>query len=258
MIGRARPRGRFRLPDLPWLGGAGPILWRQVLSTHRKTRGAIAFAVAVNIAILAWNWFASGRYPTAIVTPAWVLAIFGYGTLIGGVGLPVAFRGDLGHMEVLKALPARPIAVAAGTLLGCAAVLSCSQVAFVAIYGIATLSGGWLLPAAATLGPAVIYHFLAAGNALFLIYPVPTTPGAPADLGAIGRGLWTLLLQILMMVPLLGSAAAIAGLAYLASGGSSPAAIAAALATLVLEAIPLTMLAAWAFDRFDPSMDTPA
>lgn len=258
MIARAAPRGRFRLPVLPWLGGAGPILWRQLLTSHRKLRGGVRMAVVFNIIILAWNWFASGSYPTMTVTPAWVLVIFGYGTFMGGGALPLAFRGDVHHLDVLKSMPVRPIAIAAGELLGCAAVLSSSQVAFVAIYGLATLSGGWMLPAAAILGPAVNYLFLAVGNALFLIYPVPTTPGASADLGVIGRVLWTMLLQMLMMVPLLGFPAAVAGLAYLASGYSWPAMIAAALATLAVEAIPMTMLAAWAFDRFDPSRDTPA
>ena len=114
------------------------------------------------------------------------------------------------------------------------------------------------MPAAAILAPAVNWILLATRNLLFLLLPVPTTPGASADLHVAGRMLWSFALQSMILLPLLGLPAALGAVAYLAGGFSWPAMVATALAALVIEAVPMTMLTAWAFDRFDPALDTPA
>jgi hypothetical protein len=67
--------------------------------------------------------------------------------------------------------------------------------------------------------------------------------------------LFSLLLQVLILVPLLGIPTGLSGLVYLASGFSWPSMVATALVALLVEAVPMTMLVAWAFDRYDPSME---
>lgn len=74
----------------------------------------------------------------------------------------------------------------------------------------------------------------------------------------VGRALLSFLIQFLILLPVLGIAAGLAGVAYLASGFSWPVMIASAFLALLLELVPMTMLVAWAFDRYDPSIDTPA
>ena len=187
-----------------------------------------------------------------------MIGLVSYITYIVCLGFPVAFRGDLDHLDFLKTLPFRPLVLTIGELAGCVAVLAALQLAILAICGAAAASGWWLLLAAAVLAPAVDWLLLATSNLLFLLYPTRTTSGASADLNAVGSGCMVLLLQTLILFPLLGIPAGLAGLAYLASGSSAPAMVATALVTLLVEAVPMTMLVSRAFDRFDPSTETPA
>jgi hypothetical protein len=257
-VNPSRERSRFSLPQLPWLGGAGPIARTQLILTGRKCRGAIRVALIVSAAILIWNGFWSGRSALAAVSPGMVLGILSYITFLFGSGFPVAFRGDLNQMKILKSLPVGPLALVVGELAGCAAIMSGCQFGFLAIYGIIAPSGAWMLLAAAILAPSINWVLLATSNLLFLLFPVPTEAGAAANLNLAGRGCLTALLQMLVTVVLLGIPAGLAGLAYLASGFSRSAMVVAALVALAIEAVTMTVLVAWAFERFDPSMDTPA
>jgi Putative ABC exporter len=252
--------GGFQVRPFPWLGGAGPIAWRQLVLTIRKCAGMMWTALFFTIVVLIWNWLASGRLPLPTITPGLVLGIFSYGTYLFGTLFPVAFRGDLEQIEVLKTLPVHPMALAAGELSGCSAVMAGFQLAFLAVYGIIAQSGGWLLLAAAVLAPPIAWHLLASSNLLFLIYPVVSKSASPGDLdlNAVGRALFSLFLQVLILVPLLGIPAGLSGVVYLATGFSWAWMIATAVVALLVEAVPMTMLVAWAFDRFDPSLDTPA
>jgi hypothetical protein len=194
----------------------------------------------------------------AAISPGMVLGILSYITFLFGSGFPVAFRGDLNQMDLLKTLPMHPLFLAVGELAGCVAVMSGCQVGFLAIYGIIAQSGAWMVLAAAIMAPAINWVLLATSNLLFLLFPVPTEPGALGDLHLAGRGCLTALLHMLITFILLGIPAGLSGLAYLASGFSRPVMVAVALVALSVEAVPLTLLVARAYDRFDPSMDTPA
>jgi hypothetical protein len=215
-------------------------------------------ALIISAAVLIWNGFQSGRFALAAVSPGMVLGILSYITFLFGSGFPGAFRGDLNQMDLLKALPVRPLALAVGELAGCVAIISGCQIGFLAIYGMVAPSGAWMLLSAAILAPAINWVLLATNNLLFLLFPVPAEPGASGRLHLAGRGCLTALLQMLVTALLLGIPAGLAGLAYLASGFSWAAMGVAALVALSAEAVMMTLLVAWAFDRFDPSMDTPA
>ncbi len=83
--------------------------------------------------------------------PDWVSALVSYISFLFIMAFPISFRGDIDHLDFLKTLPIRPLALAAGELTGCAVVLTAVQLAVLAIYGAATASVGFLLPAAAVL-----------------------------------------------------------------------------------------------------------
>jgi hypothetical protein len=257
MINPTQGRSRFRIPQLPWLGGAGPIGWRQLIITGRACRGAIWMALTATIGIFIWNWVASGGYSQVTITPVMVIGIIAYATFLFGTMIAASFRGDLHHIEVLKTLPVRPLALTVGELGGCVAVVSGLQTAFMAMYGITAQTGGRLLLVAAILAPPANWLLHANGSLFLLIFPVPTTPGASNDLQVAGRRILSLLLQIIVQVPLLGIPAILAAGAYYASGLSLPAMVATAFVVLVVEAVPMTMLTAWAFDRYDPATDAP-
>jgi hypothetical protein len=249
---------RFRISKPPWMGGVGPIAWRQLVLTTRKSRAIVRLTLTCTIVILFWNWYSSGRSSLPTVTPAIALGLISYVTYFLCAGFPVAFLGDLDHLDSLKTLPVHPLAVAVGELAGSVGVLAAVQLAILAIYGAAAATGGWLLLAAAFLAPAVDWLLLATNNLLFLLYPIRTTSGVSFDLHSVGRGCLGLCLQMLVLLPLLGIPAGLAVAAYLVSDFSRPVMVATALAALLVELVPMTMLVARAFERFDPSTETPA
>ncbi len=63
--------------------------------------------------------------------------------------------------------------------------------------------------------------------------------------------------RVLILVPGLGIPVGLGGLAFLMTDLLWPAALTAWL-VLAAELSPLVMLVAWAFQRFDPSTETPA
>ena len=177
----SRKRRGFRIPHLPWMGGVGPNAWRQLVLTVRKSWPIVSMMLTFTILILIWNWYSSGPSGRPTVTPAAVVGLVSYITYIVGLGFPVAFRGDLDHLDFLKTLPVRPLVLTVGELAGCVAVLAAIQLAILAICGAAAASGWWLLLAAAVLAPAVNWLLLATSNLLFLLYPDPD------DFGCVGR-----------------------------------------------------------------------
>lgn len=243
---------------IPWLGGAGPIGWRQAVGILRLTGGVLHLPVLTLAGLLISNWFVNGRWDTMAVPPGLLVGIVGYTTVLSGAVMPVGFRGDVGHIDFLKSLPIRPLAVAVGEIAGCVAIGSVKQLAVIAVYGLLARSDWGLLTSTAILAPAVNWIVLATGNLIFLLYPTPANPAARSDLFGGGRSIFGFFLQLGLLVPLLGIPASLGAAAYLAGGYSLPAMVAAALATMAIEAVPLTMLTASAFERYDPSIDTPA
>lgn len=254
--GRRPGRG---LPRLPWLAGAGPVAARQIILTARLSRGVVTLIVLGGLILLGWTWFRPGGAVGGIPAPRFGLGVLAYIMCIFQLALPVAFRGDLDHLDVLKSLPIRPAAVAAGELAGCAAVFAAIQLVAMGVYGVITGTLGTPTIAVAMLLFPVNMIILGVSSLAFLIYPVRRTqPGAAADANTLGRGLMNLVIQGLMMFPLLGVAAGLGAVAYFVRGQSLLAMTATAMAALAAEIVPLTLLVGLAFDRFDPSTETPA
>lgn len=180
-----------------------------------------------------------------------------YLTFLFAVQLPWAFRGDIDHMECLKPLPVRPFHLVAGELAGGVAVLAAIQLGLLAeLLG----AGGTLtlvLVAAAFVVPFDLL-MLATSNTLFLIYPVRIVPSALADFQFFGRNMLFMLLQMLIVLPSIGIPAGIGAVAYLLSGFSWPVFAVTSWVVLVAELPLWLLLLAWAFQRFDPSTQTPA
>ena len=181
-----------------------------------------------------------------------------YLTFIFAMQLPWAFRGDIDHMDSLKTLPVAPLALAVGELAGGVVLLAAIQL--VLLVGLLGAGGNpaLILTAAAFLIPFDVL-MLGVSNMLFLIYPVRLVPGTAADFQLMGRMMLLMLLQFLILIPSLGIPAALGGLAFWLSGfhlagvrRSSPG------------------CCSWpncrsgcscsrsAFERFDPSTETPA
>jgi hypothetical protein len=253
----SKSASRLRLPQLPWLGGAGPVAWRQLLLAMRTSRALVVIFLGSGAVFLV----------AALVAPLDSaararLATFGVGglaylTFIFTIQLPWAFRGDIDHMAVLKTLPVTPLALAAGELAGTIIVLATIQLLILA--GLLAVGANWvvILFSAAYIVPFDLM-MLGVSNVLFLLYPVRLVRSGAADLQLFGRAMIFMLLQFLILVPVVGIPAAAGGIAFFLSGYKWTVFAAVSWLVLVAELPVLVLVLSWVFDRFDPSMDTPA
>jgi hypothetical protein len=168
------------------------------------------------------------------------------------------FRGDVERMDLLKALPLRPVPLVLGQLF--------APVAFVSV-----VQAGALLAVAATGTTDVVSYGLTAAlpfvvpfnfilcaidNLLFLLFPSRTQAGSISDFQLMGRYVLLNLAKFLIL-SFAAVAAMLAGLpVYFVFGN---VVIALVVAWLVLAAVGagLVPLLALAFTRFDVARDTP-
>ena len=190
--------------------------------------------------------------------PVMGIAMTFYMTFLFSMQLPWAFRGDVDHIDFLKTLPLRPAILAAGELTGGVLVLTVLQlVLFAIITAAAPLSWPIMLTAAAFCLP-LNGLLLSLNNMLFLIYPVRHPAGTTFDFQMFGKMMLFFFLQLVLLFPLLGVPAALAGVAYLLAGYSWPAFAITIWLLLSAEVPPLVLAVAWAFQRYDVSTQTPA
>jgi hypothetical protein len=252
---------RLRLPGLPWMGGTGPVAWRQLLIVLRTSRHLLLTSMVVVGMVGAGLVFAPGTgrgAQTATAVPWFGVGMTFYMTFVFTMQLPWAFRGDLDHLEFLKTLPMAPLSLATGQLAGGVLVLTGIQLALFGILAATTPSAWPLLLAAAAVCLPFNGLTLGVNNFLFLLYPVRNPTGTTFDFQMFGKMMLFFFLQMLLLAPMLGIPAAMGGAAYFLVGGSWPAFVATAWLLLAAELVPLAMAVAWAFARFDVSTQTPA
>jgi hypothetical protein len=246
-------RLRFSLPSLPWWGGAGPIVWRQLTSAMRNPARLI-MAPIVMTAMFAPMILTSShlREEPEFLEAGTFLVVF-YLTHL----LPLGFRTDIDRMAELKALPVSPIQMAIGQLMTPVAYITLLQ--WVILAGIAIVSGGagLLFWTVASLALPVNVILLEIQNAMFLWFPIRRT-AVNADLfQTMGRGL----LLMLASAACLAVAAVVAGLlAWVVDlvTNRNQAAIAVAIWLVFCgEAIGLMPLVALAYQQFDVARDVP-
>jgi hypothetical protein len=249
---------QIRLPHPPWLGGAGPIAWRQLLLAIRTSRHIVISSMAPVLMVLAIMVFSGpNRTETGLAAGAGI-GMTAYLTFVFSTHLPWAFRGDLDHIDLLKTLPLHPMLLTLGELAGGVLLLSIIQLVILALFtAVAPAAAPGMLVAAAFTVP---YNAMILGlnNLLFLIYPVRVASGTAFDFQTFGRSLLFFIILSLFLIPLFGLAAAIGALAWWLAGFSWVVFALTAWLVLAAELLPVVLLVAWAFQRFDPSTETPA
>jgi Putative ABC exporter len=253
--------GRLRLPGLPWLAGAGPVAWRQLLIVLRTSRHLLLVSMAIIGMIAAGLLFSPGpaRGPQGTSLAPWFgIGMTFYLTFLFSMQLPWAFRGDLDQIESLKALPVHPAPLAVGELAGGVLVLTAIQFVLFAILTAVEPAGWPLIAAAAAFCVPFNGLMLGLNNLLFLLYPVRHPAGTTFDFQVFGKLMLFFFLQLVLLVPLLGIPAALGGAAYFLAGYSWPAFVVTTWLMLAAELVPLVLAVACAFLRFDVSTQTPA
>ena len=235
------------LRHAPSLGGVGPIVWRQTINAFRNSGRVILFFFV--IAMLTGPLIASAGGQSAVT--GIVGLVYFFIAFMMPRSLVCDFRGELGSMELYKALPIAPWRICAGQLM--APVLLSSAVTVVMIFSILLFFDGpapivlIVLPVLVLPANLLIYGL---ENLIFLLFPAKLLPVGRADFEFIGRMLVDFVAKTIVIIAA-GVAAGAAGVAAFEASGQSWVWFAAA-SWLVLSLIGLTTLPllAFAFRRF--------
>jgi Putative ABC exporter len=242
---------RWRVPQLPRWGGAGPIAWRQLCTGLRTSRRTLLFFVLIAAASMLPMLFQSR--PTESLEP-----LLGFVVVATILWLPLMlrydFRGDVDVLDVLKSLPVTPFAMVAGQLA--APILFSTVLQLAGVIAIAVLQRDLsvhLLIALAFLLPVNLMVF-SLENLVFLLFPYRMTA---VDLQTQGRQMLILFSKMMALMLLAGIAVGIGAAAYFLAGESLPAFFVVSWTVATAIAVSFLPLLCWAYQRIDPSTDTP-
>ena len=243
------------LPQPPWLGGVGPLAWRQAIQAFRGSRGAIVLAVIMVVAFgapLASGAARQNGLPGLL--PHVVVGMAAYVTFIFSAQAPLGFRGDYEYIVFLKSLPIRPLAIACGQTIVIALILTLLQwTVFAAAAVLVPTAAAEMFVAGLFILP---YNWILCGteNFLFLLYPFPLAVTGSDGFLRMGRVMLVMMAKF-FMVAACGVVSAIpAVIAYLVSKSLVFACLVGWL-TLLLPMLGILVLTAWAFCRYDVSVE---
>ncbi|MGA2798927.1 MAG: putative ABC exporter domain-containing protein [Thermoguttaceae bacterium] len=250
-----KPHVAWRAPRLPWLGGAGPIAWRQLTTAIRSIHGLMIFFLIV--LCLAAAPLLSKMQNSSEATGMLVFQIC-FLTMLLTRMLAFDFRGDLDYMDWAKSLPLRPVAIALGQLAVPVLLMTAIHVMFFSTLAAFSQGSRPMLLAAMLFSPPFNFLLFGVDNLLFLLFPFRAVATTPGDMQHIGRTMVEFFAKIFLLALCCGAAAAPGAVAYWISGGSWVAALALTWLGLLFCGCLVVPCIAWAFRRFDVATDTPA
>jgi Putative ABC exporter len=256
---------RLSLPMPPYLGGVGPIVWRQLTSAMRGMGRLLLILLILGLS-LAVPLFAivanePGEQPrrlpgegelVGVLLGSSVWLTFFLTTLV-----PFDFRGDIDRLATLKTLPLPPWRIALAQLIVPTLVLSAMQLLGIGLMLVVFPQQGELLAGAALFAPVGTFLLLGIENLLFLVFPVRVMATTPGDIQAMGRNI-LLVFARLFAVGVVGSAAALVGVAAGLLIGYVWVGVATAWLTVACGGLALLPFISQAFQAFDVARDTPA
>ena len=245
---------KWKLPQLPWAGGAGPVAWRQATSAARSAKALLLLLLILAVAI---GPLFSTALDSARVSQGLLGALAWLTVLLSGL-LKFDFRGDLDHMEELKTLPIRPSALAAGQIAVPTLILTGAHVLMLLGVAAAVPAQRDVLFVAACLALPFNALLMATENLIFLLFPTRPAAASPGDFQVLGRQAVQLVMKAIAMLIGCLVAFGIAVPLFIFTGGSQPVLTLVAGTILATEVVALIPAIAWAYNRFDPSVDTPA
>jgi hypothetical protein len=256
--GESAPRRRVRtgLPMLPWWGGVGPVLWRQLTSALRGL-GRLVLLLVVLGAMLTGPLLAGALEDEGALLGL-VMAAVVWVTVFLTALVPFDFRGDIDRLATLKTLPLPAWRLAIGQLLTPVLLLSLLQ--WLVLAGVAAFAWGQRdkVLLCALYVPPFNFLLFALENLLFLLFPVRLMASTPGDFQALGRNVLLAFGKMLGLGIAFGAAGVAFVLAWLVSGRNVWAGVAASWLVLALAGAALVPLVALAFRAFDVGRDTPA
>ncbi len=251
LAGAAKARGRLRSMRFPFLGGAGPIAWRQLTTALRNSHvvflliGVVAVAITLPFLFLMKD---TSRLGGAVAGPVVSMFVFLLPQL-----LQYDFRGDLDRLDVLKSLPLSPWGVVLGQLFTPVFLASTIMgLVLVALSLAGLLNSAWYIPVGFLIVPTNLFLF-SIENLMFLIFPFQMQTNVTGDLQVVGRNMLSAVCKIAAMMVGIGIALGIGTLFYfLTDEAALSYSLGMVVAFLVMTGIliPLTVLF---YHRLDPA-----
>jgi hypothetical protein len=245
---------RFKVRQLPRLGGAGPIAWRQLIGAARSSRALFILLLIIGVVagtfIMQEHGSSVSSLERLLGTVAWMNVVF-------ISMLKFDFRDELDRLDLLRSLPVRPLAVAAAELFTPVLVLTTMQ-AMLLVAVLFSFKGAWqfVLPAIAFALPFNVLC-VAIENLLFLMFPLRAAGLIAGDMQLFGRQMVVFIFKFLLLLVAMVVCASVGTVGYILGNKSWPAFGAVAWVALSFLAMGTVPLLARAFARFDPSVDTP-
>jgi hypothetical protein len=250
---------RVSLPMLPWLGGIGPLAWRQLTTALRGADRLLLLLLILGTALLAPMLTSIRDAQENVLLIVGPVAV--WLTLFLTTLLPFDFRGDIDRLAFLKTLPLSPWRLTLGQLLAPVLIMTLLQWIGLAAVVWASPPHDWLLEGclacAAFVVPINLLLF-ALDNLLFLLFPTRLMAASPGDFQALGRNVLLMLAKGVTVMVAAGTAVVVGFLIYRLLGENLAAAGVAAWLVFLVFAACLVPLVALAFIFFDVGRDTPA
>jgi hypothetical protein len=252
--GSAKPASaRWKIPMLPWAAGMGPIVWRQLTTAIRTARNLLIVLAVIAIVVgVAISHDSNHRSSIGFLVglAVWLNVFFSR-------MLSFDFRGDVDHMDLLRSLPLRPTAIAAAQLVAPSLIMTIIVFLLLATIAVVGHYPSWLLVAMAVFVLPVNLLSIGTDNLMFLLFPFRPTAAVAGDMGLIGRQAIVFACRAIMILLVLGLSAGVGAGAWYMTNESVIAAAAGAWIPLAGCIALLVWLMGMAFNRFDPSVNTP-
>lgn len=250
----------LRIPQLPHLGGAGPIAWRQLQELSRNYRGALMLGVVPILTVILMHWMLGAtaqRDGAGMPVEAIMVALLVMMPLIT-MNVAFDFRRDLDRLALLKALPISPFALSAGQISTTALLLCVWQLLAVVALSIAIgpISTPFLVGFLLLFVPLNIV-LTALDNVLFLLMPYRLVAKDPGRMPFMGRVMVVMFLKMLLIFALAALMAIPVALAWAFGVRSAVEVATTAALSLAVFAVLMIYAVAKAFKAFDVTRDVP-
>ena len=246
--------GGRSVPHLPWLGGAGPIAWRQCTNAVRNGRSVALMMVLLGVAIGVPAMRAEAEHKSAL---ALSIGMYAWLAILLSMMVRFDFRTDIEQMDWLKVLPIPATSLALGQLAVPVLLCTAMQTLLAALMAY-FMKLPALVPIVFAAGLPTNLLLFGIENTLFLLMPTRTAAFSPGDFQVFGRQLLFMLVKGLMGSMVWGAALAAGFVVSTLLGGNRIAGGAVAWCVLMAAAAATVPCVAWAFRRHDVSLDSPA
>ncbi len=253
MAGTGQKTAAYSLPALSWMGGIGPNLWRQLVGAVRNSKDILILSSAVS-GLCGFILFAQGILSEA--TP-FLLIVFAMNSIILTQWMPFDFRSDIDRMDWLKMIPIGSMPTVIGQVLIPVLIVSLLELLLFGGLLFCVEKNRSLLFIGMVLVPSFNFLLFGLENLIFLLFPIRIVESSSGDLYDVGRIMVTYFMKYISLVGILAGIIGIGFGGYLLCGENLAVFTAITWTLLTVSGLALLPYIAWAFEKFDPSIDTP-